>query len=330
MTGHVLSPSRHLRFRRCTSRSHHHHPNPLNPTRPCPSRDELEEQSAGFKKIIFTQLVELKPRGFGAPLTKGFNGKCHGSALHHTGVRSIQAQLHEVMLRMAAHFVDIERRGEDDKKLLSAEILERPAVAATPDCLLARPPQKSRQPRDETLHRDSVHDPSGRSKHDVIWGGWLNANSESDQTFLALPRSHLDADGRSLVSFEKKNGKGFHQLSKEDAAKCRPACREFELKPGFFLVFLERMVHGLAKTPPRLQASPEAKHCMVRAFLGLRLSFEGNGHLYPRLRARQEKRGALPIKGAACSLPLTTGWALQEQRCLLEVRGLVGSGARAP
>ena len=77
---------------------------------------ELEKQSARFKEIIFTELVELKPRGFGAPLTKGFNDKFHGSALHHTGVRSIQAQLHEVMLRVAAHFVDIERRGEDDKK----------------------------------------------------------------------------------------------------------------------------------------------------------------------------------------------------------------------
>lgn len=107
-------------------------------------------------------------------------------------------------------------------------------------------------PTAEGMHRDES--PNAKDKDD-IFGGWVNVDTTS-QFFLCAPRTHLEVGSQNT---------GFAAIKDTaEVARLEPLFRSVEIPSGHCLVFYERLVHKVAKSP--------AQATMRRMFLGWRVT----------------------------------------------------------
>lgn len=270
----------------------------------------LQEDEETFDRVVFSRTVECiasdpsKRRSFDP------SGKLSGSVNHHLYIRRWRMRMFDATREVLAGLA----RCKDLEGLkLSRPILERPAVACCPDAVLARPPadkvassgQRVAIPEDQSgqgarvsnWHRDfSV----GQEEGDLLVGGWRNWNAAQHQHFACVPHSHVDSDGHLISPAAAAYAKGFHsQLTEADLKAASEAAEIVRIPPGYLLIFVETMLHGICDVPR--DVPPGSKPVtMKRIFNGARLSSVGGAEMYhPELPITLQILGPMPIKAGS-------------------------------
>jgi hypothetical protein len=233
------------------------------------SQEELKQDHAAFKKAMFTELPEYKPRKWGDRVTFDPSGKLGGSSSHHREVRRLR---HKAWL---AH------------KAIAQEMLRMKEgpwfVTCIPDAAMMR---RSCDKVQGNWHRDNY------AADGYVFGGWLNldgAEETKPQIFTFGARSHKGPDG----CFLKGSQPGFQKLT---AGESEELCLvELDIRPGEMLVFLENVAHTVSNNAPKRNTP-----YMLRLFTACRIS--KNSSPLPEETAMVEamkRKANLPIKGGS-------------------------------
>ena len=118
----------------------------------------------------------------------------------------------------------------------------------------------------ENWHRDYAPGPGAE---DLIFGGWLNLDTDS-QGFMSAPGSHSkDGSVRAAALFRAGTKPGYVTLSAEEADIARQGATIKQVPPGALLVFFESMQHTLFNSTKQ---NDHKRFPMLRLFTGWRLA----------------------------------------------------------
>jgi hypothetical protein len=208
---------------------------------PLLSQEELKQDHEAFKKAIYTELPEYKPRKWGERVTFDPSGKLGGSSSHHREVRRLR---HKARL---AH------------KAITQEMLQTKEgpwfVTCIPDAAMMR---RSCDKVQGNWHRDNY------AEDGYVFGGWLNLDGVEEtkpQYFTFGAGSHKGHDGL----FKKGNQPGFQKLTEGGIAALH--LLKLCIYPGEMLVFLENVAHTISNN-----ALGRKTPYMLRLFTACRVS----------------------------------------------------------
>jgi len=194
----------------------------------------------------------------------GFGALGNPSSFNHPLIRQLRLSMFEFMKPNFAKLY----KGKYIQTLVDRFAIRRAGTSLSP----------------ETWHRDvSNVNKNGEivgEMDDIIYGGWVNLDTEQSQFFSCVPNTHKD-------DFQK-DGAGFSKLSKEESAEYKLKRVKFEIPPGHMIIFNEKTVHEVCPT--------KCKNVSCRLFMKYRIS-NTNTSLFPNSQIDEicTQQGVFPL-----------------------------------
>lgn len=168
-------------------------------------------------------------------INSGFGALANASSFHNPAIRSLRLRMMHPAIELLQSLNQIEKTSRFIEQLPDRLSLRRIGTSATT----------------EAWHRDMAANPYA---DDEVMGGWLNLDTNEDQFFSGVPRTHKDKKGKS----------GFAKLSEKDKEKAEERKQKITIPPGHWFCFYQNMIHEVV--------SRKMKHNSLRLYTGFRLS----------------------------------------------------------
>ena len=140
-------------------------------------------------------------------------------------------------------------------------------------------------------HRDFA---PGNSPDDIIFGGWINLDTDS-QSFMLAPKSHSkEGSVRADKLFPAGQKAGFVKLPKEEENDAQQNAVTRQVPPGALLIFFESIQHALLKPTSR---NSSKRFPMLRLFIGWRLGQDAKP-MQKDLQGIVARGSAIPLKAS--------------------------------
>jgi len=243
-----------------------------------PISDESSLEN-GFNSQLLDQPELLQPNGelIEPPYVGGgFSAFGHASSFHTPFVRGIRQTIRDIIID-AIH--------SGDFKL--PDNLVDGNIEIVPDRQSFRPagvvPTKESWHRDVSPNQFSKTNPYIKSQvGDLIFGGWINCNTDHSQHFVCIPGSHHLSHGVDGAT-------GFKPLTKNESLICKATQVVVEIPPGHAILFIQDTIHCINAT--RLNFD------MRRVYLSYRISSKNNtSPLIVDIVHRLQQGSIVPLK----------------------------------
>jgi hypothetical protein len=182
-------------------------------------------KSFNIQRFLSEQLEFLEPERTRMKVLGGFGAYGNPSSYHHPDLRTFR---HSLWLYIENLLKEIHRG-----KYLQC-IADRFSVRL-----------KDKPVTPESWHRDMSIPYDQLPQGIVLYGGWINLDTDNSQFFSCVPGSHLQSE----------DGSGFARLSASEAAHYKARKELIEIPPGHCILFNERIVHEVVKTKQTIDES---------------------------------------------------------------------------
>jgi hypothetical protein len=197
----------------------------------------IDESDIANEKAEFIRTEQQFPEfasGAKPYVLGGFAAYANPSSFHNAFVKRLRRQALDAVQRDTLF-----RRFVDRFDSMNADSYK---VELYFDRMLHRYPQQS--PTSETAHRDVTPQEFVR-QGDVVFGGWINF-TEMPQSFVAWPRSHLNAASEVFTTFDVASGSdGFKTINPwtPEYMQFQLHKQVFSVPPGHMIVFPQHILH---------------------------------------------------------------------------------------
>ncbi len=170
------------------------------------------------------------------------------------------------------------------KAIIKADKYQGKKIEIVPDRMGYR--KKGKTPTAESWHRDltplgltNINTSVAAIEGDIIFGGWINCNTDKTQHFICVTGTHL----------AETEGVGFALIKKEESEYYKQIQVDVEIPPGHVLLFNQTLVHCVNPTV--------LDYDMKRIYVGYRLT-SGDNYipLIKDIMERLEAGKVIPLK----------------------------------